>query len=303
MKKNTLYISVFISCIGSALADDNMNRIINFGNQSIIPQQHVSSSVPFYTQNESFQSECTEHCKSTRISWYPLSSVLNPMNTGEGYIFKSGISGISILIKPEKATQTSTQQVLFGLIKTEEGTGAGTLTNIPLMRRITEQLDENGRVINRINEDINVTGQVNRSGCLMPQGQSVNMILPPVSVAMLKSIHIGEALTSISDNSFISLNCENGTTGSLDLFFTGKYSDTPSVLPAITSSGKQSGVGFIVMSGESKAIWDGLTPINIPLTGDISQLGIPFKAYYTRLSDDFEPGALEAHGQITIKYH
>ncbi|EFJ1803017.1 hypothetical protein HIJ22_004813 [Escherichia coli] len=57
------------------------------------------------------------------------------------------------------------------------------------------------------------------------------------------------------------------------------------------------------MSGETKAIWDGLTPINIPLTGDISQLGIPFKAYYTRLSDDFEPGALEAHGQITIKYH
>ncbi len=34
-------------------------------------------------------------------------------------------------------------------------------------------------------------------------------------------------------------------------------------LPAMTSSGKQSGIGFIVMSGESKAIWDGLTPINI----------------------------------------
>lgn len=303
MNKNIFYTVIFLSCIGNALADENLNRIVNLGSQSLIPQQQVNTSVPFYTQNENFQSECTGDCKSTRTSWHPLSSVLNPINTDEGYIFKSGVSGISILIKPEKENQALNQQVQIGLIKTEEGTGAGMLTNTPLIRRITEKLDENGRVINRVNEDVNITGQVSRSGCLMPQGQSVNMTLPPISVTQLKRIHIGEVITSVSDSAFISINCERGTSGSLDLFFMGKYSDTPSVLPAMTSAGKQSGVGFIIMSGENKAIWDGLTPMNIPLTGDISQLSIPFKAYYTRLSDNLEIGALEAHGQITLKYH
>lgn len=294
---------VFFICIGNALADDNMNRSVNLGSQSVIPQQHVNTTMPFYIQNENFQSECTGNCLSTRTSWHPISSVMNPSNTAEGYIFNSGISGISILIKPESMPQTSNQQVQFGLIKTDEGTGAGGLTSHPLIRRTTEQLDENGIVINRINEDINVTGQVSRSGCLMPQGQSINMTLPPVSRAILKRVHIGEPLTSISDNSFISINCENGTTGSLDIFFTGNYAYSPYILPAITSSGKQSGVGFIVMSGQTKAVWDGITPINIPLAGDTSPLSIPLKAFYARLSDDFEPGALEAHGQITIKYH
>ncbi|HHN6585597.1 TPA: hypothetical protein ACP61A_004734, partial [Escherichia coli] len=200
------------------------------GSQSIMLQQHVNITVLFYSQNENFQDECTGYCKSTRISWHPLSSVLNPTNTAEGYIFDSGISGISVLIKPEKVVQAPGQQVQFGLVKTKEGTGAGMLTNIPLIRCTTEQLDENGRVINRINEDINVTGQVSRSGCFMPQGQSVNMTLPPVSVALLKRTDIGESLTSISDNSFININCENGTSGSLDLFFTGKYSNFPSVV-------------------------------------------------------------------------
>ena len=303
MKNNFIYMVVFFICIGNALADDNMNRSVNLGSQSVIPQQHVNTTMPFYIQNENFQSECTGNCLSTRTSWHPISSVMNPSNTAEGYIFNSGISGISILIKPESMPQTSNQQVQFGLKKTDEGTGAGVLTSHPLIRRTTEQLDENGIVINRINEDINVTGQVSRSGCLMPQGQSINMTLPPVSRAILKRVHIGEPLTSISDNSFISINCENGTTGSLDIFFTGNYAYSPYILPAITSSGKQSGVGFIVMSGQTKAVWDGITPINIPLAGDTSPLSIPLKAFYARLSDDFEPGALEAHGQITIKYH
>ncbi|CAD5780871.1 fimbrial protein [Escherichia coli O120:H1] len=303
MKNNFICMAVFFICIGNTLADDNINRSVNLGSQSVMPQQHVNKTIPFYIQNENFQSECMGNCQSTRISWHPISSVINPSNTAEGYIFNSGISGISILIKPEKVLHNSNQQVQFGLIKTDEGTGAGVFTSHPIIRRTTEQLDENGMVINRINEDINVTGQVSRSGCLMPQGQSINVTLPPVSKAILKRIHIGEPLTSISDNSFISINCENGTTGSLDIFFTGSYAYSPYILPAITSSGKQSGVGFIVMSGQSKAAWDGITPINIPLTGDTSQLSIPLKAFYTRLSDNFEPGALEAHGHITIKYH
>ncbi|MFV8761822.1 fimbrial protein [Yersinia enterocolitica] len=290
--------------IGCAFADDIFIKNISLGSHSLTPQDLASTVVPFYMQTEQFKSECIDACKQVKTSWIPLVSVLNATKINEGYLFSSGVDGIAVLLKPN-TTNTEMQQLEISLIKTKDGADSGELSSIPLLRRTTEQINEDGLVINRISEDISVSGIVNRSGCIIPQGQSLNMTLSPISASLLRNTMPGSLITSISTDSFLNVQCESNTSGALDLLFTAY--DTPptksTVLFGLTETGKQSGVGFIVKAGDKEIEWDGKTPITVPLSVDSTSFTIPFRAYYTRTTGGINPGNISARGMMTVKYH
>ncbi|HAM4813685.1 TPA: hypothetical protein IBX06_004641 [Escherichia coli] len=289
-----------------AIADTYHTREINIGSQSVTPAQEISSTNPFHIQSESFFTECIEKCRSVRVNWVPLMPLLNKNQLGTGYIFASGISGIAVLVKPEENQNANQQRLDVGLVKIAGGHGGGELSNSPLIERHIDQLDENGEIINRIIERINIVGKVNRSGCIMPQGQNIDMKLPPVPLSQLRNLSVGQILTGVSDTSFLSFQCEAGLSGSLDLYF-NSLETTPlsevDILQGYTLSGKRSGIGFIVNAGEKKISWDGKSPLRFFLNGDTKNFIIPFKAYYTRISNDIIPGDVYARGLVTVVYH
>lgn len=290
--------------IGCTFADDMFSKNISLGSHSLTPQDLASTVAPFYMQTEQFYSECTDACKRVKISWTPLVPVLNSMKANEGFLFSSGIKGISIHLKPY-VSNTDVQQLEVSLMKTKDGADSGELKSTPLLRRTTEQINGSGLVLNRISEDISISGTVNRSGCIIPQGQSLNMTLSPISTSLLKKTMLGSPITSISTDAFLNVQCESNAGGALDLLFTA-YDTFPTqstVLAGLTEAGKQSGVGFIVKTGDKEIAWDGKTPITVPLTADSSSFSIPFRAYYTRTRGDINPGNISARGIMTVKYY
>lgn len=308
MKMRTILTSVAlfssILSIGCAFANDIFIKNISLGSHSLTPQNLASTVTPFYMQTEVFKSECIGTCKQVKISWTPLVSVLNTTKTNEGYLFPSGVDGIAVLLKPN-VSNTGVQQLEISLMKTKDGAGSGEFSSTPLLRRNAEQINEDGLVINRISEDISVSGTVSRSSCMIPQGQSLNMTLSPISASLLKNTIKGSLITSISTDSFLNVQCESNTAGALDLLFTAyDISPTqPTVLFGLTEAGKQSGVGFIVKAGDKEITWDGKKPITVPLSIESTSFTIPFRAYYTRTSGDINPGDISAHGLMTVKYH
>ncbi|WP_139093997.1 hypothetical protein [Escherichia coli] len=155
-------------------------------------------------------------------------------------MFSSGVAGVAVLLK-QNPYNTIEQQLEVSLLKISNSTDSGELKSMPLLRRTIEQIGEHGNVINRLSEDISVSGTVNRSGCIIPQGQSLNMTLSPVSTSLLKNAVQGEPLTSISADTFLSIRCEPNAVGALDLLFSAydRLSTQPMILPALTESGKQ----------------------------------------------------------------
>ncbi|HBA7796433.1 TPA: fimbrial protein [Escherichia coli] len=306
MQTILIIMALFISPwnISYVFADTIFNKNINLGSHSITPQDIVNSKVPFYIQTEQIKSECIGPCKQVRISWTPLAPVLNIAEPSQGFMFSSGVAGIAVLLK-QNPYNTIEQQLEVSLLKISNSTDSGELKSMPLLRRTVEQIGEHGNVINRLSEDISVSGTVNRSGCIIPQGQSLNMTLSPVSTSLLKNAVQGETLTSISADTFLSIRCEPNAVGALDLLFSAydRLSTQPMILPALTESGKQSGVGFIVKAQSKNISWDGKSILNIPFVTDGTSITIPFRAYYTKISDDINPGNVIARGMMTVKYH
>ncbi|ENR9640721.1 fimbrial protein [Salmonella enterica] len=287
-----------------AFADDISGKNISLGTHSITPQDRASTVAPFYMQTEQFYSKCIDACKQVRISWTPLVPVLNTININDGFLFSSGVDGVAVLLKPIDS-KTEVQQLEVSLMKTKDVADSGVLKSTPLLKRTTEQINESGVVINRTSEDISISGTINRSGCIIPQGQSLNMTLPPISASLLKNTMQGSPITSISADAYLNIQCEPTTGGALDLLFTA--SDTlhiqSTVLVGLTDTGKQSGVGFIVKTGDKEIAWDGKTPITVLLSSNTASFTIPFKAYYTRATGDVNPGNISARGMMTVKYH
>ncbi|CAD5644457.1 P pilus assembly protein, pilin FimA [Escherichia coli] len=301
--KTTFTMIVFLFS-GKVFSEQVEIKTFNLGVHSFTPQHSNSTVTPVYSQREMLPIDCSEKCDHVRISWIPLVPLLKPSRIDNGYIFNAGISGVSVLFKPEMMVNRAlSQQLEIGLMKTSDKPDVGVIKTVPLIRRVTEQIDTSGQVIKTFYDDISITGQVNRSGCLMPQGQYLNIVLPPVSLSQLKVTTRYSPVGNIKETSYLYVQCEKNSNSTIDLFFTGKQGGGESVLPALTLSGKPSGVGFIVMSGDKRAIWDGVTPMNISLTDEEAQLAIPLTAFYTKIDDHPVPGKIESHGLITVKYH
>lgn len=301
MKKNNFLEAIFFSTLFIAtevLADEVRSNVINIPEQKISSLAHSSKSQPIFTHIEKMDSICDGECKKLDISWAPLSAPVLVTSENE-YTFASGVEGVSVRIKIQR------DLLNIDLIKAGNFVNAGKLSPSPLIRRTLKYFNESNVLIKTVSEDISMNGKVVSGGCFIPDGQNMNVKLPPVSLSQLNKTPAGQVLKESSGQTVIHVHCDSPLKSEMKLYFKSVMSDksvnNPTVLPALTSSGKSSGVGFIMQLNNKPVVWDGTTPAPtfIENTMDIS---IPINVFYTRTTGDITPGPIHATGLIVFKH-
>ncbi|CAE6962032.1 cell adhesion [Vibrio sp. B1FIG11] len=144
-----------------------------------------------------------------------------------------------------------------------------------------------------------LSGNLESSSCSVTQS-SLNIQLPPISKAEIKSVEIGTRLLSSSAREYIEIDCQGAVGRPLYVTFSSeKVTDDARVLQT-----GNNGVGFTVIneSTDKPINWSGneITNYNSSESGKVI---IPLRAYYTRLSGDVSLGVVKTIGNFTVSYN
>ncbi|HAV1394271.1 TPA: fimbrial protein [Enterobacter hormaechei subsp. steigerwaltii] len=301
MKKNNLIKMIVFSTAflnTDAFSEDIRSKIINIPEQKVVNLAQPGSSQPIFSHNEKVDSVCDGECHKLQVSWLPLSehTIITPEKE---YIFTSAVEGIGVRIKHQR------DSLDISLVRTANIVNAGKLSSSPLLRRTVKFYDKSDVLIKTVSEDISINGRVVSSGCFIPDSHNLNVKLPPVSMSQLIQSPAWKTLNEPSGQTVLNVQCDSPVKGALNLYFKPVMSDpsvnNPSVLPALTSSGKSSGVGFTMQLNNKPVIWDGATPSSITM-GNTMDISIPIDVFYTRTTGNISPGNIHATALIVVKH-
>ncbi|WP_370612384.1 fimbrial protein [Citrobacter meridianamericanus] len=281
---------------GSACAKESF--IADLGRSAIPLNQPLNT--PFVERSFSLPPFCTSDCGGVKVTWTPLARQITGNWQRDTYLFDSGLSGIAVSLKatsqggPENASS-----FMVGLFRTSEASGAGELSlSHPVAR--WEVSKKNAQGIDEVTDSgmLTVKGNITAGSCA-PSAGTLNLSLPPISVADLKHYAPGERVGSVNDTRSIKVICTPGYAGLVSVYFSGEAADgNRTILKTSNDS-----VGFIIKEGVGDSIirWGDGIPLALHLP-DTGQLDIPVSAYYTRLSDNIQAGKVSAVAQYTMQY-
>ncbi|WP_369115624.1 fimbrial protein [Edwardsiella tarda] len=285
-----------IGLLFSLCALAELPSLVQFG--GVTPRFSLAPNETLAEQRLTLPLTCAPACQHTRLRWERVGLPIPGSPTARHYRFFSALPGIGIALDTRETTPDDPNLTLsLFAIGTRHQTGRLDPTR-PLLRWYLEPL--HGDSTQPLQSGaIYVAAEIHAGTCA-PQQRDLTVQMPPVDIARLKRLEVGEPLTQGAESVQLAIRCTPGVAEGFTLHFLGRH---PNDLPQLLSASR--GVGFIITLAdrqpEQAVRWSGEEGYDgaIPDSGSVD---LPLHLYYARSGEPLIPGDVSARGIFLLSY-